>query len=56
MRTKQAEARVVKASERTRETGQTLGMVREQAVRTDRLWAGGRAERGDGDVGVAPPW
>jgi len=40
MRTKQADARVVKASERTRETGQTLGMVREQAVRTDRLWAG----------------
>lgn len=32
--------RLVRASERRRETAQTPGMEREEAVRTDRLWAG----------------
>jgi uncharacterized RmlC-like cupin family protein len=40
MTTKQLAARVVKAADRTRETGQTSGMVRYQALRTDRVWAG----------------
>src|SRR2546428_7472361 len=40
MTTKQLETRVVKPRERTRETGQTPGMIREQAIRTDRVWAG----------------
>ena len=40
MTTKQLETRVVKPRERTRETGQTPGMIREQAIRTDRAWAG----------------
>jgi uncharacterized RmlC-like cupin family protein len=32
--------RLVRASERRRETTQTPGMAREEAVRTDSLWAG----------------
>src|SRR3989442_3363949 len=40
MTTKQLETKVVKPRERTRETGQTPGMIREQAIRTDRVWAG----------------
>lgn len=32
--------RLVRLSERRRETAQTPGMEREEAVRTDRLWAG----------------
>lgn len=40
MTTKQLETRVVKPRERTRETGQTPGMIREQAIRTERVWAG----------------
>lgn len=32
--------RLVRASERRRETAQTPGMEREEAVRSDRLWAG----------------
>lgn len=31
---------LVRASERRRETAQTAGMEREEAVRTDRVWAG----------------
>lgn len=31
---------VVKAAERSVQTGQTSGMVREEAFRSDRLWAG----------------
>src|SRR5438552_1323237 len=37
---RQAGRRVVTPKERTRETGQTRGMDREQALRTERVWAG----------------
>ena len=35
-----SETRLVRASERRRETTQTPGMAREEAVRTDAVWAG----------------
>ena len=33
-------AKVVKAAERHRQTGQTSGMIREEALHSDTLWAG----------------
>jgi uncharacterized RmlC-like cupin family protein len=33
-------ARLIRPGERTRQTGQTAGMLREEAVRTDGLWVG----------------
>ncbi len=33
-------ARVVKVAERNVQTGQTSGMVREEAVHSDKMWAG----------------
>ena len=35
-----SETRLVRASERRRETTQTPGMIREEAVRTEGMWAG----------------
>lgn len=35
-----SEVRLIRPGERTRETTQTAGMAREQAIATGRLWAG----------------
>ncbi len=34
------DTKLVRASERRRQTSQTAGMSREEAIRTDRVWAG----------------